>query len=207
MRLVDADRMKTVKAIQSADFNTLATIRAWIESQPTVNVLDDLRRIIQALVSDPNDTRYNYGIGDAIGVVDMFIDNGMAPKKSDEGFDEELSNAGDMLMIYRQALQDKEFVRDYYGYRTTDEALYVEPASLIQAYRLDRQIDVGAEVKLAEEYDDPNALTWVITKKCEDGTLEGISPDGAVFDGIMPGKIKRTGRVFNIKSILKQMGG
>lgn len=36
MRLIDADAMKTVKAIQSADFNSIETIRAWIDAQPTI---------------------------------------------------------------------------------------------------------------------------------------------------------------------------
>lgn len=36
MRLIDADAMKTVEQIQKADFNSIETIRAWIESQPTI---------------------------------------------------------------------------------------------------------------------------------------------------------------------------
>lgn len=36
MRLIDADAMKTVGAIQMADYNSIESIRAWIDSQPTV---------------------------------------------------------------------------------------------------------------------------------------------------------------------------
>lgn len=36
MRLIDADELKTVKSIQSADFNSIETIQMWIDSAPTV---------------------------------------------------------------------------------------------------------------------------------------------------------------------------
>ena len=36
MRFIDADVMKTVEQIQKADFNSIETIRAWIDEQPTI---------------------------------------------------------------------------------------------------------------------------------------------------------------------------
>lgn len=35
-RLVDADSMKTMKNIQSANFNAVELIRLWIDNQPTI---------------------------------------------------------------------------------------------------------------------------------------------------------------------------
>lgn len=35
-RLIDADSMKTMKNIQSANFNAIELIRFWIDNQPTI---------------------------------------------------------------------------------------------------------------------------------------------------------------------------
>lgn len=35
-RLIDADAMKTIKNIQSANFNAFELIRYWIDNQPTI---------------------------------------------------------------------------------------------------------------------------------------------------------------------------
>lgn len=35
-RLIDADSMKTMKNIQSANFNAVELIRLWIDNQPTI---------------------------------------------------------------------------------------------------------------------------------------------------------------------------
>lgn len=35
-RLIDADEMKTMKNIQSANFNAVELIRYWIDNQPTI---------------------------------------------------------------------------------------------------------------------------------------------------------------------------
>lgn len=35
-RLIDADKMKTMKNIQSANFNAVELIRLWIDNQPTI---------------------------------------------------------------------------------------------------------------------------------------------------------------------------
>ena len=35
-RLIDADSMKTMKNIQSANFNAVELIRFWIDNQPTI---------------------------------------------------------------------------------------------------------------------------------------------------------------------------
>lgn len=37
MRLIDADALKTIKSIQSADFNSIETIQKWIDDAPTIN--------------------------------------------------------------------------------------------------------------------------------------------------------------------------
>lgn len=36
MRLIDAEELKTIKSIQSADFNSIETIREWIDNAPTI---------------------------------------------------------------------------------------------------------------------------------------------------------------------------
>lgn len=36
MRLIDANSLKSIESIQSADFNSIESIRAWIDSAPTV---------------------------------------------------------------------------------------------------------------------------------------------------------------------------
>lgn len=35
-RLIDADKLKTIKSIQSGDFNSIETIQKWIDDAPTV---------------------------------------------------------------------------------------------------------------------------------------------------------------------------
>lgn len=40
-RLIDADSMKTMKNIQSANFNAVELIRFWIDSQPTIIEADN----------------------------------------------------------------------------------------------------------------------------------------------------------------------
>ena len=40
MRLIDADALKTTRSIQSADFNSIKTIREWIDNAPTAEVID-----------------------------------------------------------------------------------------------------------------------------------------------------------------------
>jgi len=42
-RYIDADKLKSVKSIQSADFNTIETIREWIDEQPTADVRENVR--------------------------------------------------------------------------------------------------------------------------------------------------------------------
>jgi len=39
MRLIDADALKTIKSIQSADFNSIETIRQWIDSAPSIEII------------------------------------------------------------------------------------------------------------------------------------------------------------------------
>ena len=56
-------------------------------------------------------------------------------------------------------------------------------------------IRIGDEVKLIDEWDDEDALTWVVTRITED-RIEGICPDGAAYDNLVKGELKATGRSF-----------
>ena len=42
-RYIDADAMRTVKSIQSADFNSIESIQKWIDEQPTADVVEVVR--------------------------------------------------------------------------------------------------------------------------------------------------------------------
>lgn len=35
-RLIDGDKLKSIKSIQSADFNSIETIQKWIDDAPTI---------------------------------------------------------------------------------------------------------------------------------------------------------------------------
>lgn len=39
-RYIDADKMKSIKNIQSANFNSIESIREWIDVQPTADVFE-----------------------------------------------------------------------------------------------------------------------------------------------------------------------
>lgn len=43
MRLIDADALKSIKSIQSADYNSIETIRKWIDSEPTIDAVQVVR--------------------------------------------------------------------------------------------------------------------------------------------------------------------
>ena len=36
-RLIDADKLRTIRSIQSGDFNSIETIQKWIDDAPTVD--------------------------------------------------------------------------------------------------------------------------------------------------------------------------
>lgn len=38
MRLVDADKLRTIRSIQSGDFNSIETIQKWIDDAPTITL-------------------------------------------------------------------------------------------------------------------------------------------------------------------------
>ena len=42
-RYIDAENMKSIKSIQSANFNAIGTIREWIDTQPTADVVEVVR--------------------------------------------------------------------------------------------------------------------------------------------------------------------
>ena len=42
-RYIDADNMKSIKNIQSANFNSIESIREWIDSQPTADVRKNVK--------------------------------------------------------------------------------------------------------------------------------------------------------------------
>lgn len=56
MRLIDAEALKTIKSIQSADFNSIETIRQWIDSAPTIDTIIDIVRC--------KDCKYKDKVGD-----------------------------------------------------------------------------------------------------------------------------------------------
>lgn len=39
MRLIDADALKTIRSIQSADYNSIETIQHWIDKAPTIEAV------------------------------------------------------------------------------------------------------------------------------------------------------------------------
>lgn len=39
MRLIDADALKTIRSIQSADYNSIETIQHWIGNAPTIDAV------------------------------------------------------------------------------------------------------------------------------------------------------------------------
>lgn len=43
MRPIDADEMKSIKSIQSANFNSIESIREWIDAQPTADVRENVK--------------------------------------------------------------------------------------------------------------------------------------------------------------------
>lgn len=58
MRLIDAEALKTIKSIQSADFNSIETIRQWIDSAPTIDTTIDIVRC--------KDCKYKGKVGDLL---------------------------------------------------------------------------------------------------------------------------------------------
>lgn len=43
MRLIDADALKTIRSIQSADYNSIETIQHWIDTAPTIDAVPVVR--------------------------------------------------------------------------------------------------------------------------------------------------------------------
>lgn len=43
MRLIDADKLRTIRSIQSGDFNSIETIQKWIDDAPTVDAVEVVR--------------------------------------------------------------------------------------------------------------------------------------------------------------------
>lgn len=43
MRLIDADKLRTIRSIQSGDFNSIETIQKWIDDAPTVDSVPVVR--------------------------------------------------------------------------------------------------------------------------------------------------------------------
>lgn len=41
MRLIDADGLKSVRSIQTADFNSIESIQRWIDNAPTIDPADN----------------------------------------------------------------------------------------------------------------------------------------------------------------------
>lgn len=47
MRLIDADRMKTTHEIQMGDYNSMESIREWIDHQPTAYDVESVVRELE----------------------------------------------------------------------------------------------------------------------------------------------------------------
>ena len=43
MRLIDANALKTIRSIQSADYNSIETIQHWIDNAPTIDAVPVVR--------------------------------------------------------------------------------------------------------------------------------------------------------------------
>lgn len=43
MRLIDADALKTIRSIQSADYNSIETIQHWIDNAPIIDAVPVVR--------------------------------------------------------------------------------------------------------------------------------------------------------------------
>lgn len=50
-RYIDADALKTIQSIQKADFNSIKTIRGWIDDAPTADVRENTKAKWQWLSS------------------------------------------------------------------------------------------------------------------------------------------------------------
>ena len=42
-KLIDADKLRTIRSIQSGDFNSIETIQKWIDDAPTVDAVEVVR--------------------------------------------------------------------------------------------------------------------------------------------------------------------
>ncbi len=69
-RYIDADVLRTVKSIQSADFNTIETIQKWIDEAPTTDAVEVVRC---------GECKYLY----TDGRCDAFADFSVRPSASD----------------------------------------------------------------------------------------------------------------------------
>lgn len=60
MRLIDADKLRTIRSIQSGDFNSIETIQKWIDDAPTIDAVPVVRckdckhRILNTHYGDKN---------------------------------------------------------------------------------------------------------------------------------------------------------
>lgn len=62
--LISKEALKTIESIQSADFNSIETIREWIDNAPTIPAIpiSDIEGIKAEIGSEMNITRDQYSI-------------------------------------------------------------------------------------------------------------------------------------------------
>ena len=53
MRLIDADELRTIKSIQSADFNSIESIQRWIDNAETYNQVGDKMATAEGFCTNP----------------------------------------------------------------------------------------------------------------------------------------------------------
>ena len=53
MRLIDADELRTIKSIQSADFNSIESIQKWIDNAETYNQVGDKMATAEGFCTNP----------------------------------------------------------------------------------------------------------------------------------------------------------
>ena len=102
MRLIDADALKSIRSIQSADFNSIDTIRAWIDSAPTADITETVEcqecqeTTDRVLINAKRERRCGMTKKEAIewleAIREKYIFGG------DEGFDRSRNEALDMAI-------------------------------------------------------------------------------------------------------------
>lgn len=73
-RYIDADKMKSIKSIQSANFNSIESIIEWIDAQPTADVRENIKAQKVLAGGILNGTIHWYECSCCHGAVDILDD-------------------------------------------------------------------------------------------------------------------------------------